>query len=451
MADVLASERFAAHVAGVQLRDLPGAAVLAAKTFILDTLGVGVAGSTAAGAEQLLHAARGWGQGNQAAVWGRRDRLPAASVALLNAFQVHCQEYDCVHEGAVLHPMAALLPAALAAAERRGGVSGAELLVAVAVGCDVSAGLGVATHSGLRFFRPATSGGFGAVAAVARLLGLDAAAVQSAFGLQYAQASGTMQAHVEGNVALPMQVGFNSRAAICAADLAAAGLVGPADVFEGPYGYMRLFEGEWDLAPVLDSLGQAWRVAELSHKPYPAGRATHGGIEAVTEVLQTCAAHDIAEIVVEGPPVIQRLCGRVPFAGMSPNFARLSTGFAIANVLRHGMLDLSHYRGDALHDPATIALAQKVRVTVSDITNPNALGPQHVTIRLNDGTVRDWRCDTMLASPQRPLTREQHLQKFHRCWRFAADTLGPADALIDLVDQLEALPDVSVLTAALQP
>ena len=271
----LAGSRFARHVVETRFEDLPPAAVAAAKVFILDTLGVGVAGSTAQGVEPLFQTAQGWGAGEQAAVWGRRARLPAPAAALVNAAAAHGQEYDCVHEAAVLHPMATLLPAALAVAEGR-GVSGAELITAVAVGVDLATGLGVASRSPLRFFRPATSGGFGAAAAAGRLLGLDAAGIVAAFGLQYAQASGTMQPHVEGSFALPLQVGFNSRGAVTSAQLAGAGLTGPEDVFEGPFGYMRLFEGEWDLGPVLEGLGRVWRVTELSHKPYPAG-ARHMG------------------------------------------------------------------------------------------------------------------------------------------------------------------------------
>ena len=49
----LASERFAAHVAGVRFDDLPEPAVEAAKTWILDTLGVGIAGSSAAGMDAI--------------------------------------------------------------------------------------------------------------------------------------------------------------------------------------------------------------------------------------------------------------------------------------------------------------------------------------------------------------------------------------------------------------
>ena len=180
----------------------------------------------------------------------------------------------------------------------RGGVSGAELIVAVAVGVDIAAGLGLASRAGFRFFRPATAGGFGAVAAAGRLLGLDRRALEAAFAWQLAQVSGTMQAHAEGSPLLPVQVAFNARAALQSCELAALDFTPTRSVFEGPYGYLALFEGDFDLEPVLSSLGRDWRISELSHKPFPAGRATHGGIEGVDGVAdpirvraRRCRAH----------------------------------------------------------------------------------------------------------------------------------------------------------------
>ncbi len=206
----LASERFARHALDMRFEDLTDDAIGQAKVFILDTLGVGISGSTGGWRGWLARCRRVWGVGDEAIIWGRRGRVPAPAAALLNGFQIHCQEYDCVHEGAVLHPMATLLPALLATADRKGGVSGRDLMAAVAVGCDISAGLGIASRSAMRFFRPATAGGFGATAGVARLMGFDLEKTCNAFGLQYAQTSGTLQPHVEGSVALPLQVGLNS-------------------------------------------------------------------------------------------------------------------------------------------------------------------------------------------------------------------------------------------------
>ncbi len=83
--------------------------------------------------------------------------------------------------------------------------------------------------------------------------------------------------------------------------------------------------------------------------------------------------------------------------------------------------------------------------------DPNALVPQHVSVRLRDGRVLEWVCDSMLASAQRPLTREQHLKKFRRCCAFAARPWSEAnsEALIACVDQLQSLKDLRLLTELL--
>jgi len=162
-ADVIAS-----HVRNTRYEDLRPHDLGKAKTFLLDTFGVGIAGSSGASVESLVSTVQGWGQGDEATVWVTGERLPAQAAAIVNAYQIHCLEYDCVHESAVVHPMATVLSALMAYAERRSvrgkPVSGRDFLLAVALGVDVAAFLGVACTGPVRFFRPATAGGFGAAA-----------------------------------------------------------------------------------------------------------------------------------------------------------------------------------------------------------------------------------------------------------------------------------------------
>jgi 2-methylcitrate dehydratase PrpD len=370
----------------------------------------------------------------------------------VNGFQVHCQEFDCVHERAVLHPMATVLPAALAYAEREGGVTGRELLVAVATGVDVSTTLGMASKERLRFFRPATAGGFGAVAAVGRLAGLDAAALASAFGLQYAQTSGTMQPHVEGNVALPMQVGFNARAAVETIDLAVAGLRGPLDTFEGPHGYLPLFEGRWDLAAELTKLGVEWQISAVSHKPFPSGRAAHGGIEALMRMRGEpwFSLDQVERVKMTGPPLIVRLCARPDVPDPTANYARLCMAFIGAKVLQHGRVTLADYRGEALTDPVTHELARLFEMEMDANPDENAMVPHELVVRMKDGSEHPWRCEAILASPERRLSRDRHIAKFRDCCLYAAVPLA-GERLIEAVDCLETVADVRDLVGLLAP
>jgi aconitate decarboxylase len=450
------SELFATHALDTRFSDLTPDAVEQAKIFIADTLAVGVSGSSAYGADVLAHHAVQWGPGSEAGIWGTSQRATAGNAAMVNAYQIHCQEYDCVHEGAVLHPMATLLPAALAYAEREGGVSGEELIVACAVGVNVSAGLGIASRSGLTFFRPATAGGFGAVAAVGRLMRLSHEQLVSAFGLQYAATSGTLQPHIEGSASLPLQVALNSRAALQACELALSGFPGARDVFEGPYGYLRLFEGPeaWDLTETLRAVrGQRWLISELSHKPFPAGRATHGGIEGIQTLMRQgrgdapLSASDVDAVTITASPVCVRLCSRPDLPGPSPNYARLCMSFIGAKVLQHGSIDLSHYRDEELTRPETHELARRIVMVSDGQADPNALVPVSVELRLTDGEVRSWSCAQMLASPARRLSKEQHLAKFDRCLSFSVEDLGDNEAqLVARCDRLEEVEDVRVVT-----
>lgn len=132
----------------------------------------------------------------------------------------------------------------------------------------------------------------------------------------------------------------------------------------------------------------------------------------------------------------------------SPSYARLCMGFAVAKLLQHGTLDPTHFRGEALSDPATFAIAGHVQTEADGSADPNALTPQSVSVELKDGTALVWRCAQMLANPSRPLTRKQHLAKFHGCGELAAVPLGP-EPLIDMVEHLERLDDMRAMAALL--
>ena len=89
--------------------------------------------------------------GDQARVWSHGARLSVAGAAVCNAYQTHNGEFDCVHEDAVVHTFTVPVAAALAWAEREGGVGGRDFLTSLALGVDVACSLGVASKSPFRF------------------------------------------------------------------------------------------------------------------------------------------------------------------------------------------------------------------------------------------------------------------------------------------------------------
>lgn len=442
-----ASRRLARHVLAQRCEDLPSGVQSAVRQFTLDTLGVGVAGRASSFASAFLGAVRGWGVGVEARAWGSGEKLPAPSAAMVNAYMAHAQEYDCVHEGAVLHPFTVVVPVLVAEAERA-GLSGSRFMAACAAGVDVAAGLGLAARSQIKFFRPATCGLFGAIAALGSARGLSEDELVNAFGYGLAFAAGTMQAHVEGTPALAASVGNAARAAFQAVDLAQAGLPGPKGAIDGPFGYLTLFETAHDIAPVLDSLGTAWRAAEVSWKPHPTGRACHGGIDMIlalrAEGLEAAAVEQITFTVT---PLIHHLVGRPAVASPDVNYARLCLPFAAASALRCGEVGLREFTPAALADRDTFALAQKISVVVAPNPDPAAFVPQAIEVRCRDGRVLNSRIDELPGTPRRPLSEAAQMRKLEGCTRFALGESGfvVARQLADACGRLASLPDVGVL------
>ncbi len=434
--------------------DIDTSAQEVAKVFLHDTLCVGAAGARAPLADNVLAAARRWGEGSQCGVLGRPGvRLPQPSAAFVNAFQIHAQEFDCVHEPAVVHPMATVGAVILSEVDRASSegrpVSGEALLTALVAGVEVAASLGLAATTPLKFFRPATAGIFGSVAALISLRRLSPEQGVSAFGYALAFASGTMQAHAEGKPALPIQIANAARAAVMAADLAEAGLPGPEASIEGSFGYLTLFETAHDLSPLTDP-APGFRIAEVSWKPFPTGRAAHGGIVALQTLMAAhgLTAAEVAEAVYRAPPLIHRLVGRRPGADMAPAWARLCLPWLGAVVLTRGTVGLADFAPDRLSDPALLSLAERIRVEADDNPDPAAFTPATLTVTTTDGRTLSHTVTAQLGSPAQPLTRDQHLAKQAACLDFAG--LGSnAAAVAEAIDGLETLTDAATILSLL--
>ena len=447
--------RFAEHVSRTRFEDLPAAAVRAARIFILDTIGVGLAGTNGPLVAELSQSSAAMlGQG-PARCWGHRQTLSAAGAAMVNGYQIHNCEFDCVHEAAVIHPMTVCLAAAMAQADQTGGVSGRDLVTAVVLGVDTACHLGVATTTGLRFFRPATAGIFAAAAALGHLQRFDADRQQALFGHVYGQLCGTMQPHSEGSMLLGLQIGFNARNAVLAADLARRGIPSIADTLMGPFGYFRLIEAAGDLDRVLGDIGKVWRITEVAHKPYPSGRATHGMLDGFMELQ---AQHGFDSVSIDGaealvPPLTHHLVGRPVTADMTVNYARLCGAYVSACALLRGSLTIDDFSDERRRDPETLALARRIKVVADTNPDPNALTPVSVVVRLKGGRDLSRTVETVYGNPAKPMSREAHLAKFHRNFDAALNPLPPENAarLVAMLDAIETLGDVREIGALLVP
>jgi len=455
-------DAYVAHGLGATEDMLTPAATSALAIFLLDSLGVGIAGASAPLTRSIRTLARLWSGGDMARsgtslgpcrVWGHGSfALPQAQAAFVNAFQIHCQEYDCVHEPAVVHPMATILAALISEAEVQSAantpISGRALRMALVIAVDLAAGIGISVDSPIQFFRPANAGIFGATLGISRLRGFDDAQTRDALGYALAFNAGTMQAHVEGKPTLPVQIAHAARCAVMACDAAQVGLPGPHGALDGPYGYFALFEKQANPTRTLDALGKRWRITEISHKPFPTGRAAQGGITLVQKLRDLgVTADNVQHITLAAPPIIQRLVGRSLRMDMDANYARLCFQYSGAVALLRGTVGLRDFSSAELKNPAVHAVGQRISITRDGSENPAAFAPQTITAKLKNGDIHTARLDALYGSPAAPMPNTEHLAKFADAvdFGFGATRKDIRQRLIQAVDNLDSLADSAQL------
>jgi len=443
-----AIEKVLEHIENTSYEMLPESTRVACKTFILDSIGVGVSGSNVELVSSLKNSLKHWGEGKQAQVWNTGEWLPSNAAAIVNGFQIHNQEWDCVHEGAVVHPMAVILSALVAYAQRE-KLSGKQLMLGVTIAVDIATLLGASVTSGLKFFRPSVCGGIGAAAGICAMLSVKGETLKNALGIAYSQASGTMQAHVEGSSMLPLQIGINAANAINACDMARAGMQGPHDILEGPFGYFKLYEDSYDLRYLLQNIGKQYQIEFVSHKPFPTGRAGHGTIDGLLtlQAKHGFSAAQIKHITVTATPLINRLVGRPVEDNMSPSYAKLCNGYIAASALLTGNVTVSDFLPEALIDVERLALAKKVTTELDNSSDPNALAPVTVKVELETGENYQIVLADILGSPQKPLSRQAQITKFTAACRSAKQPLNQAqiDKLIFSIDELVQIQNINDL------
>lgn len=284
-----ASARIAGHVAKARYEDLPQPVVHAFKRALLDHVTCALAGSAMPVSRALLSYFQENDASRVATVIGSEAKLSAANAALVNGANTHALDFDDGHTHGSAHPSGAVFPAVFAAAEQYGSTP-REVVLAVVLGYDVMLRLAAAMHpvtARRGFHNTPVAGVFGAAAAVASLLKLDAAQTNHALGLAASFAGGIRQYLDEGAEVKRIHPGKAARDGLLCAEFARRGITGPSRVLEGRYGFAETHAGgqlKWDR--LLERLGERYEIAGVYFKPYPCCRHYHSVIDGIRSLRE---------------------------------------------------------------------------------------------------------------------------------------------------------------------
>ena len=296
-----ASAKIAAHVASARFENLPPEVMHAFKRALLDHVTCAVAGASMPVSRALLAYFSETDASRVATVIGAGTKLSAQNAALVNGANTHGLDFDDGTTHGSAHPSGAIFPAVLAAAEQHGS-SPREIVLAAVMGYDVMIRIAAAMHPYTArhgFHNTPLAGVFGAAAAVASLLRLDARQTNHALGLAGSFAGGIRQYLDDGAEVKRIHPGKAARDGMLCAEFAKRGITGPAKVLEGRYGFAETHAGnqlKWDR--LLDGLGLRYEISAVYFKPFPCCRHYHSAMDGIQSLRATHGfrAADVASL-----------------------------------------------------------------------------------------------------------------------------------------------------------
>lgn len=409
------------YLAATRVGDLPAEVVERTRYLLLDGIACGLVGAQLPWARRAVAGTAAVDRGSGATLWGwGRDVSPMAA-ALLNGTFVQGFELDDFHPHGALHSSSVVVPAAMAAAEGRGGMDFLDFLGALALGYETGPRVGIAMggarvtvkgwHTGAVF------GPFAAAAAAASVYTLDAAGFESAFGNAGTRAGALMSAQYKSMVKR-MHHGMAAEAGLHGAALAAAGFVGTERIIEHEYGGLASTllgdDGPDDLGRLSRGLGEEWTMLDIGIKRHACLIMLHSSIDALVE-QRTRPGFDprcVERVIIHVSESVEKRTSWQLEPPGTPLGSQMNLRYAAAVALLDGAAYVEQFTPESLARPEVWELMDRIDVRHSP--EIDALGRDrrfvtHIDLHTTDGAV-----DRLTGAPpqDRPFRGEDVVAKF---------------------------------------
>jgi 2-methylcitrate dehydratase len=408
--------RWAAELA---YEDISPQAIREAKRFLLDSLGCALGGLQQHDVEIGLEVLGEIAGSGPATVIGTGDKWDPVSASLANALMIRVMDYNDIYwKQDPSHP-SDLIPAAMAACERRGG-DGRELLVGTVLGHEFEMRLCEAAFPGIRErgWHHATLTAFVSPIVAGRMLHLGWEEMQHAVGISASRHS-TLGAVTAGKLTMMKNTvdPMATQSGVLAALLAEKGYTGPEHVVDGKEGLTHCLGPQWKLGILTEGLGRSWRIVQCGMKAFPTEALTHTPISAVLDLVREndIGAQDVEKVVIRSlSRAADILADPSKYDPRSKETADHSLPYVIAAALVDRQVTPLQFTQEKIMEPAIRAQLNKIEV----VADPEIekvfpeLQRAVVTVKTVDGGEFTKEIDFPKGDPRNPLSDEEIEEKF---------------------------------------
>jgi 2-methylcitrate dehydratase PrpD len=440
MADYLTT--LAEYACATRLADLPESLIERGRWIIADSVGAIAGGMqmpemTAFVAKHLAGKPAG-----AASVIGGATAADARDAALLNGTAGTWQEQDEGNLYAKGHPGIQVVPAVLAVAQAN-RLSGADALLALILGYEISARINRASNSRLAFHPHGTYGVLGAAVGVGKLKGYDPAQMRQLLNVAATCGVATSRnAIVEGVTVRNIYTGMSGYSGQLACEMVECGFTGERDGVG--YIFSKIYGDGFDPAATVAKLGEEFLTARSYFKIHACGRYIHSGLDLIEDLLAerggTLDPASIERIDFKGYSFFASLHRKACKTSFD---ARFSVPFAAASLIVHGKPGLKNFEQPAVDDPVIQALAHKVSVTENPEYSKAFPHQQLVdaTVTFRDGTAWTGRGTHTKGEAERPHQPDELRDKFLEL-SAGAWPRAQGSAILDGLLALDTVPDL---------
>ena len=253
-----------------------------------------------------------------------------------------------------------VVPAALALAESR-KLSGSRLLMALILGYEVAARIGIACKIRMSMHPHGTWGTVGAAVAVGMLLGYDRTAMRELINVSSSLTLATSRrTMLEGGLVRNVYAGVSGHMGILAHQLVDAGFNGEKDGLKTVFG--QVVSETFDTNEMTADWVNGSRYCVIISNAMPA-------VVITTQPWMRCwlswqrplrephPSEDVEAVEVSTYSLAAQLCDQHPMNTLAGKF---SIPFAVATTIVHGHTGVDCFTPEAIHNPQARELAKKV-------------------------------------------------------------------------------------------
>ncbi|HVZ44921.1 MAG TPA: MmgE/PrpD family protein [Ramlibacter sp.] len=446
------TRRIAEFAASLDASRLTPAAVHAARRLLLDSFGCAIGAIESDPVRIACRIADRCSSTPGATVWGSGRASSVDAAAFANGVMVRYLDFNDTYMSLEASHPSDMFAAILSVAESM-RASGPETLLALVVACEVEMALADSCNLFRKGFDHGLYISIGTAAGVGRLMSLDVERMGNAIALACTPNVPTRQTR-SGELTMwkGCAASAAARSAIVAAQLAAEGMTGPTEAFEGRHGIFQQVTGPFELVPLSDGTSP-FAIERSAIKYVPTEYNSQLPIYLALQLRKKVAWEQIDSIDVQTYNFTYTEIGSEPekWRPTTRETADHSLPYMLAVTLMDGEISVASFSDERIRDPRLPGLMDRIRI--HENAEFSQRYPRFMDSRIEAVSRSGKRFVEQGEYPKghhlNPMTDAEVEEKFFRLCEGRMDRTA-AQALLRATWSLETLSDVGELIGKLR-